>query len=138
MGDGKYQTSTDIFIASNRLSSLHTNIRSNRDEMSNHTRRILHWVNTANHIFETDCVEIEDVGSLIGADNVHENSTDIPTSALSEQTVNTPTSDSSDSPIKESPNTKSEAIEWLIGRDSDILVPSTEQINSTFLQGQNS
>jgi hypothetical protein len=104
--------------------------------MSGHARRILQWICTGDHIFETDYAENKAVGTAIGTEDVQSGSVRKATSGPSEHTVETSTDNSPDSVTEESPASRPEPIELLIGCDGDPLIPSTEEINSTYLQCQ--
>ena len=108
--------------------------------MSSCTRRILHWIRTNEHIFETDYVESTAVESTIGTEKVQECSVENVTTTLFGYTTKT----SSDNPRSgglsdgslEDLSPHPQPVELLVGFKDDLLIPSTDQIHYTFLRGQ--
>jgi hypothetical protein len=115
-------------------------VKADQNNKGGATDRILRWMKTGKHTFETDYVESQAVGSTIESEKVLDGAVGKAISTSSEHTVET----SSDSHLSRSTNEslvdlnpQPEPIEWLIGCDGDLLIPSTEQINRTFLKCQN-
>jgi hypothetical protein len=109
--------------------------------MSSHRCRILRWRDTGEHKFETDYIENKQIGSTIVTEKVQNDSVGKAISASSDHIVETSLLDGSPgSSIEGSllgPDSQPEPVEFLIGRDFDLLIPTTKQINSTFLTCQN-
>jgi hypothetical protein len=108
--------------------------------MSSHTSRILGWICTGKHIFETDYVESKAVESTTGTGKVQDGAGGKSITTLSRNTVDAPLDGSPSSSTGDSLvdlDSQHEHIELLIGCEGDLLIPSTEQINGTFLRCQN-
>lgn len=88
------------------------------------TDRVLCWIRTGNHIFETACVDKKAADSTFNTELGGEAT---PEASASEQTSVV---------SHESTLTTSNSNELLIGSDNDILIPTTDHINSTFLRGE--
>lgn len=103
----------------------------------NATEQILRWMITGKYTFKTDYVEID--GSTISTGQIQDGSVEKAPSALFEHTVKT-SSQSSQNHISEGStalNPDPKPIELLVGCQDDPLIPTPDQINHTFLQGQN-
>lgn len=88
------------------------------------TDRVLCWIRTGNHIFETACVDKKAADSTVNTELGGEAT---PEASASEQTSIV---------SHESTLTTSNSNELLIGSDNDILIPTTDHINNTFLRGE--
>jgi len=102
-----------------------------------HTDRILRWIRTGKHTFETDYVESKVTRSISGTEKIQDTAVGKAASALPECLVEAcsdrSSCDESDVDLTPQP----EPIELLVGCDVDLLIPSTEQINGTLVKGQN-
>jgi hypothetical protein len=103
------------------------------------TDRILCWIETGKHTFERDYVKRQAVESTIKPEKVPDKAVEKAISTLSKHIVKA----SSDGHLSHSTNeslvdlnSQPEPIKLLVGCDNDILIPSTEQINGTFLKCQ--
>lgn len=77
--------------------------------------------------------------STIRTEQIQDSSVEKASSALSEHTVKTPSNSSQSDLFEESMDLNSDPkrIELLVGCQDDPLIPSLDQINHTFLKGQN-
>lgn len=103
------------------------------------TDRILRWIRTGKHTFKTDYVGSEASGSTIRTEQIQDGSVEKASSALSIHTIKT-SSNSSQSDLSEESvdlNPDPKPIALLVGCQDDPLIPSPDQINYTFLKGQN-
>ncbi|CAM6004408.1 unnamed protein product [Sphagnum balticum] len=109
-------------------------IEADRGKEANHTNRILYWIETGKHVFETDNVEIRAIESTIGTEEVQQCSAGNATTPPSAHTAKTSSDNARRGPSDESLD--SDPVELLIGFKDDLLIPSTGQIHSTFLRAQ--
>lgn len=94
--------------------------------MSSSGRRILNWISTGNHIFDSD-YEKKQSGSIEAATDV----------SSFEHIVEISPNGSLNDEFSEDLSSQPESTKMLVGCDNDLLIPRTEQINSTFLKCQN-
>ena len=100
------------------------------------TDRILSWVETGKHTFETDYVKRQSIGSTIEPERVPDGKAiSISSEHIVEAFSDGHQSHSTDKSLVDL-NSQPKPIEMLVGCDGDLLVPSTEQINGTFLKCQ--
>ncbi|PSS10592.1 hypothetical protein M430DRAFT_176518 [Amorphotheca resinae ATCC 22711] len=104
------------------------------------TDRIHHWIHTGEHKFVTSSVESKANGSTIWTETIGHDAigkaVSVPSKDIAEPSPGSASSYLTGESITEQ-NSEPEPVELLVGCEDDLLIPSTDQINCTFLRCQN-